>query len=85
MFNIFDFFAFLTFDFGARNQARKTQGTHGRLKEPRGNPVPQGTRGSRRPAQLTGCFSIQLEPLRLSICIALLCKALWDASARARQ
>ena len=29
-----------------------------------GGPVPRGTRGACRPAQLTGCFGKQLEPLR---------------------
>ena len=35
-------------------------------KEPGQIRSPRGTRGPDRPVQLTGCFSIQLEPLRLS-------------------
>ena len=43
---------FWLFTLGLRNQALEAQGT-------RGGPVPQGTRGARRPTQPTGCFGTQ--------------------------
>ena len=54
---IFTFLTFLTFDFGARNQAREAQGT-------RGGAVPQGTRARGRPAHATDCLGISKNPFR---------------------
>ena len=48
---------FLTFDFGARNQAVEAQGT-------RGGAHPQGTRARERPAQATECLGISKNPFR---------------------
>ena len=56
-FDILDFFDI--FDFSLWGEEPGSGGP----RNP-GGPVPQGTRGACRPGQLTGCFSIQLEPLR---------------------
>ena len=57
VFDILDFFDI--FDFSLWGEEPGSGGP----RNP-GGPVPQGTRGARRPGQLTGYFGIQLEPLR---------------------